>query len=77
MKESQSQMQRSLDKSKKRERYLESVITHFAIPLPANMRSDRKTSSSGGSNNNKSDSMVTESTPSKTADQSSSGSGNY
>jgi hypothetical protein len=74
MKESQSQMQRSLDKSKKRERYLESVITHYAIPLPANMRSDRKSSGSSSSNN-KSDSMVTESTPSKT-DHCSSSSGN-
>lgn len=38
LQEVNQQLSRNLEKSRKRERYLESVISHFAIPLPSNAK---------------------------------------
>jgi hypothetical protein len=52
IKDSLQLIQKNIEKSRKRERYLESVILHFAIPLPSNAKPRQSSSHSNSSNTN-------------------------
>jgi hypothetical protein len=54
LKETLTLIQKNMEKARKRERYLESVILHFAIPLPSNAKPRQSSSSNSGSSNSNS-----------------------